>query len=120
MICAMVRDLAQFVASLVLFVAWGVVGFFGSFAMLYGFTPVGPVILLVVWLAYKGMPQISGRRTPEAFGALGGLGAFWLFVSGSVGGDPTFSAIGMFALGASVSAWLVSGSRRCHGALAGG
>ena len=97
-----------------LYLAWGVVGFIASFALLYGFTPAGPVIVLVAWLAYRYLPRLSASRLPEAFGVLAGFGAFWLVVATTVDGDPApFVLVGTLTVGASMLAYLVGGRERC-------
>lgn len=105
--------------SVALFLAWGVTGFVASFALLYGFTPVGPVILLVAWLAYRYLPRISKRRSPEAFGALAGFGAFWLFVATTLDAHGSlFALAGAIAVSAAIVGYLVGGRRRCAEGLA--
>ena len=100
--------------SVALFLAWAVVGFVGSFAVLYGFTPVGPLILLVIWLGYRFLPRIDGQRTPEALGALAGFGAFWLFVASTVDDASTpFALAGAVALTAAIASYVAAGRRRC-------
>lgn len=100
--------------SLALFLAWAAVGFVASFALLYGFTPVGPLIVLIVLLAYGFLPRIAGSRLPEAFGAVTGFGAFWIFVSATVDSEAGwFAAIGLVAVSASVLSYLVAGRNRC-------
>ncbi|MDX6582684.1 MAG: hypothetical protein QOI10_1868 [Solirubrobacterales bacterium] len=97
-----------------LYLAWGVIGFIATFTVLYGFTPAGPVIVLLVWLAYRNLPTISGSRRPEAFGTLAGFGAFWLFVATTVDGDPApFALVGAVALGVSMLSYLMGGRDRC-------
>lgn len=76
---------------MLLFVAWGVVGFVTSFGLLYGFTPIGPLFLALGWLAFTYMPTVSGSRRPEAFGALAGFGFFWLFIATGVQGELPFA-----------------------------
>ena len=101
--------------SLTLFSAWGLVGFVGSFGLLYGFTPVGPLLFLIVWLAYRYLPRISGQRMPEAAGALAGFGAFWLFVATTVDADATaFAALGTTAVAWSLAWYGSAGRRRCR------
>jgi hypothetical protein len=102
--------------SFVLFLDWAIVGFIGSFALLYGFTPVGPIIVLLVWLASRYLPRISGERLPEAAGALGGFGAFWLFVATTVDGDTSpIVALGAMAAIAAIAWYVGVGHRRCRG-----
>jgi hypothetical protein len=91
------------------------VGFVGSFALLYGFTPVGPIIVLLVWLAYRYLPRISGARLSETAGALGGVGAFWLFIATSVDGyAAAFVALGVAATAAAIAWYVGAGRRRCR------
>jgi hypothetical protein len=105
--------------SVALFLIWAVVGFIASFALLYGFTLAGPVIVLLVWLAYRFLPRISGERMPEAVGTLGGFGAFWLFVATTVdGGASAFVVVGSTAVAASIALYAANGRRRCRGGLA--
>ena len=100
--------------SIAMFSAWAVVGFVGSFVLLYGFTPIGPPIVLVLWLSYRFLPRVSGNVLPEAAGALGGFGAFWLFVATTVDGDvAAFVALGAIAWVASLAWYLTAGHRRC-------
>jgi hypothetical protein len=100
--------------SFVLFLTWTLVGFVGSFALLYGFTPVGPIIVLGVWLAYRYMPRISGHRLPEAAGALGGFGVFWLFVATTVDGDASaFATVGVISTTVSLGWYVTAGRQRC-------
>ena len=104
------------IRSFALFLVWTVVGFIASFALLYGFTPAGPVIVLVVWLAYNYLPRISGERMPEAAGALGGFGLFWLFIATTVEADASpFILVGM-TFGLTAVGWYVGAARRrCAG-----
>ena len=107
------------VRSLALFIAWGLVGFVESFAILYGVV-LGPFFVALGWLAYRYLPRISGSRLPEAFGTVGGFGAFWLFIASTIDGDAaTAAAIGLLALGISVAAYLAVGRARCHGVATG-
>ena len=99
---------------MVLFVAWAVVGFIASFALLYGFTPIGPLFLALGLLAFRYMPTVSGSRLPEAFGALAGFGAFWLFIATSVEGDGLpFVAIGALSVVVAALAYVMDGRARC-------
>ena len=101
-----------------MFTLWGIVGFVESFAILYFFV-LGPLFVGLGWLAYRYLPRIGGSRLPEAFGALGGFGAFWLFLAGAIDGDAsTEASIGFVALGVSVAAYLAAGRGRCHRGLA--
>jgi hypothetical protein len=106
--------------SVALFCAWALVGFLASFLVLYGFTIVGPLLLLMVWLAYRYLPTIAGRRRPEAFGALAGFGAFWLFVAATVEDGTAFALVGGVAVAASVAWFLVGGRERCAGRVPAG
>jgi len=100
--------------SFALFLAWAVLGFVASFALLYGFTLAGPVIVLAAWLGYRFLPRIGGSRSPEAFGALAGFGAFWLFVAASVDDQGTLLAtVGLAAVVAAILSYLVVGRNRC-------
>jgi hypothetical protein len=100
--------------SFALFLAWLVVGFVASFALLYGFTPAGPVILLIVWLGYRFLPRIGGSRRPEAFGALAGFGAFWVLVATTVDDEATsFATVGLVAVVGAILSYLVVGRNRC-------
>lgn len=105
--------------SVALFFAWGVVGFVAGFALLYGFTPLGPLFVLLGWAAYRYLPRISGTRLPEAFGTVGGFGVFWLFVASTVDdGATAFALAGALALVASILSYLVIGRNRCLSAVA--
>lgn len=105
--------------SLALFIAWVAVGFIGSFALLYGFTVFGPPILLAVWLAYRYLPKVGASRMPEGLGALGGFGAFLIFLSTTIDGDASIVAlVGAMTLGASAVAYLALGCHRCRQGLA--
>ena len=104
--------------SVALFAAWALVGFLASFLILYGFTAIGPVLLLVVWLAYRHLPTIAGRRRPEAFGALAGFGAFWVFVAATVEHGSVFALVGAAAVAAAVGWFVVGGRERCGRRLA--
>lgn len=109
------------IRSAALFLIWAVVGFIASFALLYGFTPVGPVIVLVVWLAYRYLPRISGTRFPEAIGTLGGFGAFLLLLATAVDGDSSpFAIVGALAVAASIAGYLAARRMRCGNRLAAG
>ena len=99
--------------SVALFCAWALVGFLASFLVLYGFTIVGPLLLLIVWLACRYLPTIAGRRRPEAFGALAGFGAFWLFVAATVDDGAEFALVGAVAVAASIAWFVVGGRERC-------
>ena len=112
-ICVMTRSVA-------LFFAWALVGFLASFLVLYGFTIVGPLLLLIVWLAYRYLPTIAGRRRPEAFGALAGFGAFWLFVAATVDDGTAFALAGGVAVAASIAWFLLGGRDRCAGQVPAG
>jgi hypothetical protein len=106
--------------SVAIFLAWGIVGFIESFAMLYGFV-LAPLFVGLGWLAYRYLPQISGSRMPEALGLLGGFGAFWLFLASAIDGDASAAAlIGFLALGTSVAGYLALGRSRCRRGLATG
>jgi hypothetical protein len=107
------------VRSIALFVAWLGIGFLASWLLLYGFTPVGPPILLIVWLTCRYMPRVSGTRTPEAYGALGGFGLFCLVLASSIDGDAApISALGAAVIGLSVAVYVDAGRRRCSRNLA--
>lgn len=107
--------------SFALFMTWAVVGFVASFGLLYGFTPAGPVILLIVWLSYRFLPRLGGNRDPEAFGALAGFGAFWILVATTVDGDAVlFATVGLCAVLAAIASYLVVGRKRCAGNAATG
>jgi hypothetical protein len=67
--------------SVALFVGWAAIGFVASWLILYGFTPFGPLIVLVAWVGYLLMPRIADRRVPEGYGALAGVGGFWLIIA---------------------------------------
>jgi hypothetical protein len=109
------------VRSLALYLAWVVVGFIASFALLYGFTPVGPAIFLVVWLGYRFLPRVGGRRRPEAYGALAGFGMFWLLIGSTADTDAAlFTAVGSMAVVAATLSYLVVGRSRCKGSAAVG
>ena len=100
--------------SAALYLVWCVVGFIASFFLLYGFTPAGPSIVLVVWLAYRYVPRVPASRRPEAFGALAGFGGFWLLVATTVDSDSApFVLVGALAVGASILGCLVGGRERC-------
>src|SRR4051794_41264532 len=94
--------------SVALFLAWALVGFLASFLILYGFTAIGPILLLAVWLAYRYLPTIAGRRRPEAFGGLAGFGTFWLFVAATVEDGTAFALVGAAAVAAAIG-WVVIG-----------
>jgi hypothetical protein len=100
--------------SLALFVAWSVTGFIGSWLLLYGFTPAGPVILIATWLADRLLPRIGGERLPEAYGALGGFGVFCFALARSLDGDATgFWLFGTAVIALSVALYATGGRRRC-------
>ena len=100
--------------SVLLFLGWTLVGFIASFALLYGFTPAGPVIVVVVWLSYRYLPTISGSRRPEVYGGVAGLGVFWLFVSTTVDGDPLpFAVVGALAVMSSILCYIAAARARC-------
>lgn len=104
-----------------LFIAWVAVGFIGSFALLYGFTMLGPPILLAVWLACRYLPSVGESKMPEALGAVGGFGTFLIFRSTSVDGDAsTFALTGALMVGASALAYLAIGRHRCQDGVAAG
>lgn len=98
---------------MVLFVAWAVVGFIASFALLYGFTPIGPLFLALGLLAFRYMPTVSDSRRPEAFGALAGFGSFWLFIATSVDAELPFVAVGALTMAVAALAYVVDGRARC-------
>jgi hypothetical protein len=98
--------------SVALFAAWALVGFLASFLILYGFTVIGPILLLLVWLVYRRLPTIAGRRRPEAFGALAGFGAFWLFVAATVENGTVFALVGAAAVAAAIGWFMVGGRER--------
>ena len=107
--------------SVALFLAWAIVGFVGSFLVLYGFTPLGVPIWIAVLVAYAYLPRIGASRLPEAFGALAGFGAFWLFIAASVDGDASgLSLFGALTVAAATLAYLAAGRRRCRDAVASG
>jgi len=98
----------------VLFTAWLTVGFVASWLVLYAFTPAGPLIVLVVWLAYRFLPRVARTRLPEAFGALGGFGLFCLVLANSIDGDPgPLPTLGVTAIVLSIVLYVAAGRRRC-------
>jgi hypothetical protein len=107
--------------SVALFLVWGGVGFIAGFALLYGFTPLGPLFVLLGWAASRYLPRISGSRLPEAFGTVGGFGAFWLFVASTVDdGATAFALAGALAVVGSIACYLVVGRNRCVSGVAAG
>jgi hypothetical protein len=106
--------LTHVLRSVVLFFTWSVVGFFASWLLLYGFTPLGLPLWLGAFLAYRYLPRIGDRRLPEGFGALAGFGVFCLVLAGSADtGYPLELVVaGGIAVVTSVGYYLVRGRRR--------
>jgi hypothetical protein len=96
------------IRSFSLFLTWVIVGFVLSWALPYGFTPIGPLLLLFGWLAYRYVPRVGSARLPELFGALGGVGVFLLVIASSIDGDAkVLYALGALAIAASGASYVL-------------
>jgi hypothetical protein len=103
------------VRGVVLFLAWAIVGFFASWLLLYGFTPLGLPLWLGALLSYRYLPRIGDSRRHEAFGALAGFGLFCLVLAHAA--DPGYPlwlvATSGIAIGSSIGSYIILGRRRC-------
>jgi hypothetical protein len=99
---------------MLLFLAWAVVGSLAGWLALYGFTPIGPAILLIVWLSYRLVSRFADRRLPEAYGALAGFGGWWLFLASAIDGDAgAYWVLGATLITISICLYIAAGRRRC-------
>ena len=94
------------------FGAWTVIGAVASYGALYALTPYGLLILGTCLFAGLALPEIGGRRWPEALGLLAGTGVF-CFYAGTLSSDGGLLIAGALLMGGALVAYTLAGRALC-------
>lgn len=102
------------VKRVVLFLGWAVVGMFGTYGLLYAFTPYGLVILgLCLGVAFALRAAGRGEQL-DVLGLIAGPGLFCLLVASSAEeAVATWVTAGGAIVGVAIATYIVVGRARC-------
>ena len=107
------RILPVVIARACLLAAWAGVGFVGTYAALYAFTPYGLVMFLLLALIADVLPAADGRRLPEAVGLLAGPGFFCMLVASQSDEPAGWWLAGPVIVAAALATYVGVGRARC-------